>query len=619
MIYVYTVFDINGADYINGFCFHGNDAAAKNSNLETEVVYFPEQRNMENLWEQVFSDGTPSMFNLLVLPPPPQWGPTLDKHEFEEGGVLYDRKVYLFGHTEPEYVFFQGQERFVLVPVVVAVVAAFPPFDKVLTESVENAELEIVPMNQLKLSWVPYIPPEERNSSVERLRESQIFILTCSQRRTGIKHLNLGRQNQFENYTPYFYPPLQEEQSSVLICPIDPIPVLCLFNWERDELEEFTDKLIEGEELPAGQKEFFMDFVEKEVRKAKMDNRKFDEITTYFGRAHQFMEKVSASLHLKEELTVEDCNMLFVAYKNVIGAERREAVEGTLNVYKAVENVRRRLNNERGILSQVVAAFPPFDKVLTESVENAELEIVPMNQLKLSWVPYIPPEERNSSVERLRESQIFILTCSQRRTGIKHLNLGRQNQFENYTPYFYPPLQEEQSSVLICPIDPIPVLCLFNWEQDELEEFTDKLIEGKELPAGQKEFFMDLVEKEVRKAKMDNRKKNEARNKAIDEMSAEKRAAFGNIRFYKFYPMPTANTPDISMFKCDEITTYFGRAHQEEEHVPIIGCSSIRNMATTTTAAPPQSPNPAPLHCLGTFTPPYCTSFVSLPSHLRPP
>ena len=41
----------------------------------------------------------------------------------------------------------------------------------------------------------------------------------------------------------------------------------------------------------------------------------------------------------------------------------------------------------------------------------------------------------------------------------------------------------------------------------------------------------------------------EARKKAIEEMNAGKKAELENIKFYKFYPVATPDTPDISGVK----------------------------------------------------------------------
>ncbi|KAL0378768.1 UNVERIFIED_CONTAM: protein HEAT INTOLERANT 4 [Sesamum radiatum] len=219
----------------------GRRKRAKVSKPETEPEYFPEKRNLEDLWEQVFPVGT--------------------EDAFEEGGELHNKKVYLFGCTEPQLVSFQGQGKVTMIPVVVAVVSPFPPSDKIGIKSVQRETEEIVPMKQMKMDWVPYIPLENR---------------------AGLKHLKIDRVKKFEYCLPYFYHPFQEdelEQSTVveLLFPIDPKPVFCEFDWELDELEEFTDKLIEEEELPADQKEPFKDFVKEKVREAKKANREARE------------------------------------------------------------------------------------------------------------------------------------------------------------------------------------------------------------------------------------------------------------------------------------------------------------------------------------------------------
>ncbi|KAK6118407.1 hypothetical protein DH2020_047824 [Rehmannia glutinosa] len=240
----------------------GRTKRAKVAKPEAEPEYFSEKRNLEDLWQQVFPVGT--------------------EDAFEEGGELYNKKVYLFGCTEPQLVSFQGQGKVTMIPVVVAVVSPFPPSDKIGIKSVQRETEEIVPMKQMKMDWVPYIPLENRESQVERLKNSQIFILSCNQRRAGLKQMKLERVKKFEYCLPYFYQPLQEdelEQSTVvqLLFPIDPKPVFCEFDWELDELEEFTDKLIEEDELPADQKEPFKEFVKEKVREAKKANREARE------------------------------------------------------------------------------------------------------------------------------------------------------------------------------------------------------------------------------------------------------------------------------------------------------------------------------------------------------
>jgi len=107
------------------------------------------------------------------------------------------------------------------------------------------------------------------------------------------------------------------------------------------------------------------------------------------------------------------------------------------------------------LLLQVASPFPPSDKIGIKSVQREVEEIIPMKQMKMDWIPYIPLENRypnfifqltflydfmefsfpnffftyifcsmsflqlksfsrESQVDRLRH-QIFILSCTQRR------------------------------------------------------------------------------------------------------------------------------------------------------------------------------------------------------------
>ncbi|KAK4382986.1 protein HEAT INTOLERANT 4 [Sesamum angolense] len=241
------------------------------------------------------------------------------------------------------------------------------------------------------------------------------------------------------------------------------------------------------------------------------------------------------------------------------------------------------------VVVAVVSPFPPSDKIGIKSVQRETEEIVPMKQMKMDWFPYIPLEKRESQVERLKIANLYfelypekwskdpfasidILHCKSHvafglfecnsfiqqahgpRAGLKHLKIDRVKKFEYCLPYFYHPFQEdeiEQSTIveLLFPIDPKPVFCEFDWELDELEEFTDKLIEEEELPADQKEPFKDFVKEKVREAKKANREARETRKRTLAEMSEETRAAFENMRFYKFYPVPSPDTPDVSSVK----------------------------------------------------------------------
>ncbi|KAJ8432812.1 hypothetical protein Cgig2_026142 [Carnegiea gigantea] len=272
------------------------------------------------------------------------------------------------------------------------------------------------------------------------------------------------------------------------------------------------------------------------------------------------------------------------------------------------------------VVVAVISPFPPSDKIGINSVQREAEEIVPMKLMKMDWVPYIPlqnrylnpwdfpctcnlacdpfaahPECSNLTLmcdldlqgqhggkvkirdiypalhskkfgfKRIEGCFSFLNCCC--RSALRHLKEDRVKKFEYCLPYFYNPLQEdelEQSTVvqILFPIEPKPVFCEFDWEFDEVEEFTDKLIEEEELPADQKEDFKNFLKEKVREAKKANREAREARKKAKEEMSAEKKAAFENIRFYKFYPVASPDTPDVSGVKAPFINRYYGKAHQ---------------------------------------------------------
>ncbi|XP_048232789.1 protein HEAT INTOLERANT 4-like [Ricinus communis] len=271
----------------------------KVSKPQPEPEYFEDQRNLEDLWKAAFPVGTE--WDQLDSVYQYNWNFSNLEDAFEEGGVLHGKKVYLFGSTEPQLVPFKDEQKVICIPVVVAVVSPFPPSDKIGINSVQREAEEIVPMKQMKMDWVPYIPLEKRDSQVDRLK-SQIFIMGCTQRKSALRHLKIERVKKYEYCLPYFYNPFKEdelEQSTVvpILFEAEPKPVFCEFDWDMDELEEFTNELIQAEELSEDQKEAFKDFVKKKVKEAKSANREarearkkaLEEMSEEVKRAHENM------------------------------------------------------------------------------------------------------------------------------------------------------------------------------------------------------------------------------------------------------------------------------------------------------------------------------------------
>ncbi|XP_024011995.1 protein HEAT INTOLERANT 4 isoform X2 [Eutrema salsugineum] len=225
-----------------------------------EPEYLEEKRNLQDLWKAAFPVGTEwhNIDGVYDI----DWDFKHLEEALEEGGMLYGKKVYVFGVAEPQSIHYKGAAKYAHVPTVVAVESPFPPSDKIGVTSVQSAAEKIIPMKQMKMDWVPYIPFEKRGSQVDRMNP-QIFCLVCTQRRSALKHLK----------EDHFYDPLKEdelERSTVvdILFPSEP-PVVCEFDWKDDKLEAFANDLIEGEEISEKQKDEFKEFVKEHVRAAK--------------------------------------------------------------------------------------------------------------------------------------------------------------------------------------------------------------------------------------------------------------------------------------------------------------------------------------------------------------
>ncbi|WZY74634.1 hypothetical protein YC2023_021018 [Brassica napus] len=165
---------------------------ARVSKPQEEPEYFEDERNLEGLWKAAFPVGTEEALE-------------------EEDGLLYGKKVFLFGCTEPQLVPFKGANKILHVPAVVAVSCClnhyqclvdivdlwiqnrisflfvqvespFPPSDKIGITSVQREVEEIIPMKTMKMNWLPYIPVDKRGRQVDRM-DFQIFVLGCTRRR----------------------------------------------------------------------------------------------------------------------------------------------------------------------------------------------------------------------------------------------------------------------------------------------------------------------------------------------------------------------------------------------------------------------------------------------------
>ncbi|KAF3336867.1 hypothetical protein FCM35_KLT19453 [Carex littledalei] len=148
---------------------------------------------------------------------------------------------------------------------------------------------------------------------------------------------------------------------------------------------------------------------------------------------------------------------------------------------------------------------------------------------------------------------------------LKLLKTERVKQYDYCIPYFQPlePPEDEEDTVvnILFPIEP-PIVCDFDWDLDDIEDFTKELIDSESLPEDKKDEFQSYVKEQVRERKAAQRQAREARKKMIEDMDPEVKAAYEKMRFYKFYPVLTPDTPDIDSCKVPFINRYYGKAHQ---------------------------------------------------------
>eukprot|EP00270_Netrium_digitus_P017959 TRINITY_DN6740_c0_g1_i5.p1 TRINITY_DN6740_c0_g1~~TRINITY_DN6740_c0_g1_i5.p1 ORF type:complete len:197 (-),score=64.93 TRINITY_DN6740_c0_g1_i5:251-841(-) len=194
-----------------------------------------------------------------------------------------------------------------------------------------------------------------------------------------------------------------------------------------------------------------------------------------------------------------------------------------------------------------------------------------MKEMKMGWVPYIPENVAGLPVERVKNSKIFVLKCTQRRAALKQLKIDRVKAYEYVMPYIWIPKKEDDtvydSSVSVMfPLsddDTVPPLVQeFDWEVDTIQEFTDNLVEEGVLPEEQKNKFKEYLRSEVNAAKGKVREAKAKRRKLLEDMEPETKNAFQEMKLYKFYPVKTDDVPDFESFKEPYINRYYGRAHQ---------------------------------------------------------
>lgn len=213
----------------------------------------------------------------------------------------------------------------------------------------------------------------------------------------------------------------------------------------------------------------------------------------------------------------------------------------------------------------VDCARPPPSIIGIKSVQRAEEEIIPMRQLKMSWHPFVP--DKLSGSRRFKPC-VHVLKCEQRRARLRNMTEAAVHKYDYVLPYLLRPDQEDDTTIdtnvqVLVDIEgrKAPLMMLFDFELDELDEFVETQIKDNELDAKKHdEVLRGAIKEAVRNTKRKFRAEKEERKKRIDSISEEDCEAIRNMRLFKFYPQN--ETPDLTNVKSPYVNRYYGRANK---------------------------------------------------------
>uniref|UniRef100_A0A6U2J6A5 Uncharacterized protein n=1 Tax=Hemiselmis andersenii TaxID=464988 RepID=A0A6U2J6A5_HEMAN len=105
-----------------------------------------------------------------------------------------------------------------------------------------------------------------------------------------------------------------------------------------------------------------------------------------------------------------------------------------------------------------------------------------------------------------------------------------------------------------------PVVCEFDWEMDEVDEFVDEKMQEEELDAKHREALAKGVRDAVTAAKQARKEKKLAQKAEVDAIPPAVRKALEAIKVHKFYPKNELCKGMRSKY----VNRYYGQADQIE-------------------------------------------------------
>lgn len=217
------------------------------------------------------------------------------------------------------------------------------------------------------------------------------------------------------------------------------------------------------------------------------------------------------------------------------------------------------------VIVAVISEVAPPSTVGLKSVQRTSEDIVPMAKLRISWQAYAPP---NVAFRARFKPDVFVLKCNQRFVSLKPKGEEAVHKYDYVLPYFFHPDKQEDDTVdtvvqVLVELDgkPTPLMCEFDYELDELDEFVEETLRDNELDKEKHaEPLKEYIRVSVKNTKMRQKAEKEEKKKRIEAMSKEELEGIRNMKLIKFYPQN--EWPDVSKVKSRFINRYYGHASE---------------------------------------------------------
>ncbi|EFC50484.1 predicted protein, partial [Naegleria gruberi] len=219
-------------------------------------------------------------------------------------------------------------------------------------------------------------------------------------------------------------------------------------------------------------------------------------------------------------------------------------------------------------LVAVVSDLAPPTTIGIKSVQMVNEEIVDMKKLKMSWVPFIPREDKSQNIGQSNIPKVFALHCNLRRNLLSKMKEEDVRKYEYCLPYCFRPNRvveeikkdNEGAIELLYVLDKSgSVQFSFDPKEDDIDTIIEEVCEDNDLDADvYSAKLKTFIKDEVKKHKETVQKKVEAKEEEISKLSEEQRKSLNEMKVYKFYPKNTK--PDLSSFKVAYVNRYYGKA-----------------------------------------------------------